>query len=145
LRRAQVLLAVDEVRRPEEAAKAYGAGRSTVYRWLQRYGDERRAEPMPSRLADRKRTGRPPKEREAAKAMVAELLGESPQSHGYRQTTWTVPLLERHLRVVHGQTVSDTTLRRAIHDLNYRWKRPRYQLSRRAKHWRQAKGGSNAA
>ena len=41
-----------------------------------------------------------------------------------------------------GVAAADTTVRRALHRLGYRWKRPRFVLSRRAEHWRQAKGGS---
>ena len=41
-----------------------------------------------------------------------------------------------------GLSAPHTTVRRALHALGYRWKRPRFVLSRRAEHWRQAKVGS---
>jgi hypothetical protein len=54
-----------------------------------------------------------------------------------------VPLLRHHLRR-QGAEASATTIRRALRRLGYRWKRPRFVLSRRDPHWRQAKGGSSA-
>jgi transposase len=73
--------------------------------------------------------------------MLAELMPSAPAAHGYRHPAWTTPLLLAHLRR-EGVEASDTTVRRALHRLGYRWKRPRFVLSRRAAHWRRAKGGS---
>jgi transposase len=144
LRRAQALLAVDGGQRPAAVAEELGVDRSTVYDWLKRYGQERCLEPLASRLTDRHRTGRPPNELQRAMGALAALLATSPQSYGYRHNTWTAGLLHRHLTQEQHLVVSPTTVRRAIHALGYRWKRPRYSLSRRAAQWRQAKGGSNA-
>ena len=64
----------------------------------------------------------------------------APTDHGYRHPAWTTPLLLAHLTRA-GVEASDVTVRRALHRLGYRWKRPRFVLARRAEHWRQAKGG----
>ena len=78
---------------------------------------------------------------EASDAQLAKLMPTAPTDHGYRHPAWTAPLLLAPLRR-QGVAASDTTVRRALHALGYRWRRPRFVLSRRAEHWRQAKGGS---
>ena len=65
----------------------------------------------------------------AAAGVLGTLLASDPQAHGYRATGWTVPLLRTEL-ARSGVTVSARTIRRALHRLGYRWKRPRYVLGR---------------
>lgn len=62
-------------------------------------------------------------------AALVGVLGEDPQARGHRATGWTVPLLRTELARV-GYVVSGRTIRRALHRLGYRWKRPRYVLGR---------------
>lgn len=64
-----------------------------------------------------------------AEAVLGGLLAEDPQSHGQQATGWTVPLLRTELATA-GYAVSLKTVRRALHRLGYRWKRPRYVLGR---------------
>jgi transposase len=138
-RRALALLDLDAGEAPTRVAERYRVSRSTVYEWVARWRDA--ARPRADRLRDAARPGRPPDTRDAAEEVLAELMSSAPTDHGYRHPAWTTPLLLAHLRR-EGVEVSDTTVRRALHRLGYRWKRPRFVLSRRAEHWRQAKGGS---
>lgn len=138
-RRALALLDLDAGETPTRVARRYRVGRSTVYEWAARWGNTDR--PRADRLRDAARSGRPPATRDAAEELLAELMPTAPTAHGYRHPSWTTPLLLAHLKR-QGVEASDTTARRALHRLGYRWKRPRFVLSRRAKHWRQAKGGS---
>lgn len=55
------------------------------------------------------------------------------------------PVLMAHLTREHQIEASEATVRRARYDLGYRWKRPRFVLSRCDPSWRQAKGGSSGA
>lgn len=55
------------------------------------------------------------------------LLATDPHQLGERATKWTVPLLLTHLRRA-GAEVSEHALRRTLHWLGWRWKRPRYEL-----------------
>jgi transposase len=64
-----------------------------------------------------------------AGAVLERLLAEDPQARGHRATGGTVPLLRTELRHA-GYLVSDRTIRRALHQLDYRWKRPKYVLGR---------------
>jgi transposase len=138
-RRALALLDLDAGEPAARVAARYQVGRSTVYEWVARWHDT--ARPRADRLRDAARSGRPPDTRAAAEEKLAELLPSAPTAHGYRHPAWTTPLLLAHL-AREGVEASDTTVRRALHRLGYRWKRPRFVLSRRAEHWRQAKGGS---
>jgi transposase len=141
-RRALALLDLDAGEAPGRVAGRYRVSRSTVYEWAARWQNTDR--PRDDRLRDAERSGRPPDTRDAVGAVLAELMPTAPTDHGYRHPAWTTPLLLAHLAREHGLEVSDTTVRRALHRLGYRWKRPRFVLSRRAEHWRQAKGGSRS-
>lgn len=138
-RRALALLDLDAGESVARVAARYQVGRSTVYEWAGRLGNT--ARPRDERLRDAARAGRPADARDAVEEALAKLMPTSPTDHGYRHPAWTTPLLLAHLDR-DGVAASDTTVRRALHRLGYRWKRPRFVLSRRAEHWRQSKGGS---
>jgi len=61
---------------------------------------------------------------------------------GYNSTGWTVALLADHLRQKYGRCPSLRTLRRRMHELGLRWKRPRYVYAIKDPHRAQKKGGS---
>jgi len=66
----------------------------------------------------------------AAERTLEALLQEGdPQAHGYAATNWTAPLLRTEL-AKHGWSASERTLRRTLHRLGYRWKRPKFVLGR---------------
>jgi transposase len=65
----------------------------------------------------------------AGEARLDALLAADPQTHGHQATGWTVPLLRGELADA-GCRVGERTVRRAIHRLGYRWKRPQYVLGR---------------
>lgn len=137
-RRALGLLALADGEPAAAVARRLLVSRSTVYEWAARWSDRDR--PKADRLKDAPRAGRPPKQSQAARQQLAGLMPTAPTGHGYRHPSWTTPLLVAHLAKL-GAPASDTTVRRALHSLGYRWKRPRFVLSRRRRHWRQAKGG----
>ena len=56
----------------------------------------------------------------------------------------TAALLRQYLQEQHHLAVSRKSVSLAIARLGLRWKRPRYDLSRRSATWCQAKGGSSA-
>jgi transposase len=126
LRLRGIWLAAAGVPVPEVAAHL-GVGRSTVFDWLAHW----RAVRDPAAMADAPRPGQPPRLDAAHRARLEALLADKPAAHGYRTTAWTVPLLHHHVTTVIGVALSATTLRRTLHALGYRWKRPRYVLARR--------------
>ncbi len=66
----------------------------------------------------------------AAEAEVGRLLAEGdPQVYGYAAANWTVPLLRTEL-ARRGWPAAARTIRRTLHRLGWRWKRPKYVLGR---------------
>ena len=66
----------------------------------------------------------------AADATLDALLAAGePQAHGYTATGWTVPLLRTEL-ARRGWPAAERTIRRTLHRLGWRWKRPKYVLGR---------------
>jgi transposase len=78
----------------------------------------------------------------AGESVLAERLGSDPQTYGHHATGWTVPLLRTELARV-GYGVGERTIRRAIHRLGYRWKRPQYVLGRPDPDYAEKRGPSS--
>lgn len=136
-RRIEALLLIAEGHSVSEAARRVRSDRSSVHRWMACYLERR----DPAALLDAHRSGRPVVAPELTGKPVAEVLATDPRALGYASTTWTVPLLAQHLQQL-GETVSERTLRRRLHALGYRWKRPRYRYrSRPSRKERGAKKG----
>src|ERR1700755_97214 len=101
-----------------EVAKRARVGRSTVYRWIERY----LAEQAPSALADERRSGRPRAAPVLTDKKLRQLLTSDPCRFGYDANTWSVPLLATYLHT-QGVMISARTLRRRIRVARFRWKR----------------------
>ena len=115
-----------------------------LYDLLARY--EARAElPVVARIQDEVHVGRPATKRLLVKDSLEALLQSSPTAHGYPGQLWTIGMLKTQIERQYKLQLSDDTVQRAVHELDYRYKRPRYVLARRAPFWRQAKGGSKTA
>jgi transposase len=80
----------------------------------------------------------------AGEVILEALLAENPQTRGHHATGWTVSLVQGELAAV-GYRLSDRTLRRALHRLGYRWKRPKFVLGRPDPAYDQKKGTSPSA
>lgn len=130
--RTRRLRAIAEIAEGEpvvEVARRARVGRSTVYRWIERYLAER----APSALVDGIRSGRPRTTPVLTDKTLREVLTSDPGRFGYDANTWTAPLLATHLHT-QGVVISARTLRRRIRAARFRWKRPRYVYSERAEH-----------
>lgn len=138
LKRAQGLLAVAEGESVPTIARRLQVCEKTVYNWVERWASRETA--AADCLADQPRCGRPSTLCNRVAQIVTKLFDSKPRDHGYRQAEWTVPLIQGHL---YRQEVaaSGTTIRKQLHKLGYRWKRPRFVLRRRSSTWKQAKGG----
>jgi transposase len=142
LRRAQAVLWVSMGERAPVVAERLCVSRQTVYNWVKRF-QARRAGDIQARLSDAPRQGRPRTARGLIEPLLEAVMDRDPRELGYRFTVWTASLLRQYLQEVHHIAVSRRSVGLAIARLRRRWKRPRYDLARRAAHWRQAKGGSN--
>ena len=105
-------------------AQSLGCSQASVYAWSAAWRRDGVAG-----LAEGDHGGGQVKLGTTAEALLTELLATDPQTQGHRATGWTVPLLRTEL-ATRGTRVSERTIRRALHRLGYRWKRPRYLLGR---------------
>jgi transposase len=108
----------------EAVARTLGCSQASVYAWTAAW---RRA--GVAGLGEGDHGGGRVKLDATAEAVLTALLATDPQAHGHRATGWTVPLLRTEL-ARSGYPVSPKTVRRALHRLGYRWKRPQYVLGR---------------
>ena len=134
-KRYQAVLLLAEGQAPRTVAHVLRCSLASVYHWAARW----RREGVHGLAAGRHR-GAARRLDAAGEAALAGLLGSDPQAHGYRSTGWTVSQLQRAL-VVSGYPVSARTVRRAVHRLGYRWKRPQYVLGRPDPDYEAKKGG----
>ena len=142
LKRSQALLAVADGASISATARNLQVARNTIYNWIIRFRERPGA--VGERLTDAKRCGRPDDLFQSLLKRLPTLLSHKPMDLGYRHAEWTVDLLCSHLAQEQIES-SDGTVRRALHELGYRWKRPRFVPRRRAETWRQSKGGCSAA
>jgi len=111
---------------PPELGRLMGYDAQTVRLWLRAYQQKGCAG-----LVDAHRSGRPPKA-PYLRAVVQAQASQPPPHSGYLQTCWTVALLVLHLAQRLRIRVSPATVRRALHQAGFRWKRPKLAPARRA-------------
>jgi transposase len=139
-RRVAAVLAVAEGQLFGAAARQAHVAPATVHRWVARYLAAR----DPNALRDDERDGRP-RLRGLTDRRLRQVLASDPRARGYHAATWTAPLLATYCTEYFQCAVSPRTLRRRLHALGYRWKRPRYRYAHRATHLAQKKGLSAVA
>jgi transposase len=109
---------------PTAVARTLGCSRASVYG---RAAAWRRA--GLAGLTEPPRAGRARQLLGAGEAALTALLATDPQAQGHHATGWTVPLLRTELART-GYAVSERTVRRTLHRLGWRWKRPKSMLGR---------------
>ena len=139
-RRLAAVLAVAEGEPLVAVARRARVDRTTVRRWVDQYLGAR----DPNAMADGARPGRP-RLRLLTERRLRRVLATDPRTWGYYAATWTAPLLAAYCAERFRCAVSPRTLRRRLHALGYRWKRPRYRYAHRTTHLAQKKGLSAVA
>jgi transposase len=124
LRAQMILLSARRFTAPE-IADIQSTSDVSVYKWLDRFDEE-----GPQGLYDRPRSGRPPKVDEETKQVIEETMSDPPTEEGYNFTYWTVPLLTEHLQQTLDKAFCPETIRKALHALGFRWRRPRWAVVR---------------
>src|SRR5207253_8770182 len=125
LRAHMVLLSVRGYSVPRIAA-IHGGGCGVVRTWLHRYELEGVAG-----LEDAPRSGRPPKDPLAGRIIDTQ-ASQSPECSGHVQTCWTVGLLTAFLAQRFRLVLSCSSVRRYLHQMDWRWARPRLAPARKA-------------
>ena len=144
VRRAQALLWLDRGESVQTVAERLQVSRQMLYALIARY--EARSElSVVARIQDETHVGRPATKGQIVQDALEALLASSPTAYGYRGQLWTIGMLKTQIERQYELPLSDDTVQRAVHALDYRYKRPRFVLARRAPFWRQSKGGSKPA
>jgi transposase len=138
--RAQAVLLVAEGWTVSEAAAIAKTTRQSVNHWVRQYLDD----PKHCSLSDRARSGRPSRSQAIAEETLRDLLKQSPMEYGYMSTGWTALLLADHVARTASVMLHERTLRRRLHAMGVRWKRPHYVFTAPDPHQAQIKGGSSA-
>ena len=125
-RRAQALLLVAEGQSQASAARLLQTSAYRVHVWQERFAVEGRAG-----LVDRPRGGRPHALSDADRAFLEAALEQGPQAYGVPVTIWSIRDLQALLQRERDVAVSVYTLHRAVHDLGFRYRRPRHDLTHR--------------
>ena len=120
LRMHVVLLAADGYS-PTHISRVLSCSRTTVYALVDRFAKEGRAA-----FCDRKRRGPAPLLDDSTHERIETLVEEhSPTERGWLRSRWSCHLLVLRLFGERALLVSRETVRRALHCLNFRWRRPR--------------------
>jgi len=136
-RRVQAVLLVARGRAVPETAEIAGVQPWAVYDWIRTYLRTH----DPGSLRDAPRSGRPRAGPAITNERIEREIRRDPMRLGYNSTGWTVSLLANHLRQKYGGCPSVRTLRRRMHELGLRWKRPRYVYATKDPNRAQKKGG----
>ena len=123
-RRTLALLEAAGGRPIADIARLLRTSRVSVYHWIECYQQAR----DPKALVDRRGGNHPSLWTEELQAALVASLQRRPDDFGYQAVEWTVPLLCEHLERWREDDLSETSIRRQLHDLGYVWKRPRYVL-----------------
>lgn len=117
--RAQMVLLSDRSFSVPQIAEIHDCGEDVVRIWLHRYQEQGIAG-----LEDEPRSGGPPRD-PMARHVVDTQASQSPECSGHVQTCWTVRLLTAFLAARFHLVLSPATVRRLLHQMDWRWARPR--------------------
>jgi transposase len=117
--RAQMVLLSDRGCSVPQIAWMHGCGADVVRTWLHRYQQHGVAG-----LCDQLKSGRPPKNRLAGPIIDAQ-ASQSPRCSGHVHACWSVGRLAHFLTNRFHQLLSASSVRRSLHQLGWRWARPR--------------------
>jgi transposase len=123
-RRTLAILEVAAGHPVAEVAKQLGVNRRSIYNWIDAY----LVHQSPVALVDCDGRGRRTIWTEELEALLRESLSRAPDHWSLAAVNWTVPLLREHLGHYGNVWLSESSIRRKLHQLGYVWKRPRYVL-----------------
>lgn len=119
--RMHIILLASEDRSATEIARTLFCSRTTVYAIVGRFIQEGQAA-----FDDRKRRGPAPLVKDSARKLIEELTEAAlPTERGWLRSRWSCKLLALELLKERALMVSRETVRRVLHHLDFRWRRPR--------------------
>ena len=123
--RAHMVLLSDRGFTVPQIAAIHDCGQDVVRIWLHRYQQH-----GVTGLQDEPRSGRPLKEQLAGPIVDAQ-ASQSPPCSGHVQTCWSVALLTAFLAQRFHLVLSCASIRRYLHQMGWRWARPRLAPARK--------------
>lgn len=120
LRALLVLWACRDQQTPEEIAKRVGWKVKRVRKWLKRFLKE-----GPAGLYDLPRSGRTSKANPFILNQIATRLDEGHPPEQTHHCIWTIGLIVSYIAACFTVQVHPDTVRRWVHKLNFRWRRPK--------------------
>jgi len=108
----------------EEIAKMQAISKPTVYAYYHRW-----EEGGIDALADKPRSGRPPKVTANYREKLREVLEKEPSAYGYDFTLWTIGRLRAHLAKETGIEIGESRMSGLLKEEGYRYRRPKQDLS----------------
>lgn len=122
--RATVIRLLHLGQKPEVVARQQLVSVPTVYNWHKLWREQ-----GIEGLANKSKTGRPAKATEAYCQKLEELLEKEPADFGYRFAIWTSDRLRAHLEKETGILLSEGRFRALLKKKDYRYRRPKHDLS----------------
>lgn len=110
--------------KPVQIAEMQAVSKPTIYGWYDRWcsgGVEG--------LANKPKSGRPPKADDEYTAALQEVIEKEPSELGYDFVSWTIDRLRAHLEKKTGISLSENRFRALLKRKGYRYRRPKYDLS----------------
>jgi len=101
----------------------------TIYKWFNRFDKQ-----GPIGLYDGLRSGRPEKVTQEVRKFLERALEKTPTEYGENCTIWTVALLQTHTKNEIDIQLSTSVVRKTLHGLGFRWRRPRWSVVREDPH-----------
>lgn len=124
-RRGRAILLSDQGFTIKQLAVIFGVSERTIRNWLDAYEAA-----GAQGLQDAPRSGRPCSTTPKQDERIAQIVEKGPAVLGCLMTVWTVVSLRAHLAGL-GIQIGPATLRRRLHELKFRWRRPRWAVMRR--------------
>lgn len=122
--RATVIRLLHLGHKPEAVAGQQMVSVPTIYNWHKLWREN-----GIEGLANRRKTGRPPKATETYCQKLEEMLVKEPSEFGYRFAIWTSDRLRAHLEKETGILLSESRFRALLKKRGYRYRRPKHDLS----------------
>ena len=110
--------------KPEAVADQQMVSIPTIYNWHRQWREQ-----GIEGLANKTKSGRPPKANEAYRQRLEEVLEKEPIELGYRFAIWTSNRLRAHMEKETGILLSESRFRALMKKQGYRYRRPKHDLS----------------
>lgn len=109
--------------KPEQVAEMQAVSNATIYGWIRRWQSKKL-----EGLANRPKSGRPPKIDDEYSLALDDLIEKEPSELGYDFTIWTIDRLRMHLEQKTKISISESRFRALLKRKGYRYRRPKYDL-----------------